>query len=126
MAVYTFNKGRFRANLTGHDGEVTAVIFLPGYPAMISADAEGFLYFWPVPPAPQKHQYHPWTQWHCSAHSISALHFDAEEKMLFVGDDYGRVSGWSLKGLLEGPQPWMTDEKTISVRLPTQDEIDAR
>ena len=52
--MYSFLKARFRQTLLGHDGEVTAVTFLRGYPAMISADAEGFLYFWPVPPAPPK------------------------------------------------------------------------
>jgi WD40 repeat protein len=54
IAVYTFRQFRFQVHLQGHSGEVTAIAFLPGHPAMVSADAEGHVYFWPVSPVSLK------------------------------------------------------------------------
>lgn len=93
-------------------GEITCVLFLPQNCgcALMTADAEGYVYFWPVGGmANVQFQYKLYLQWSSSAHPITCMSYRDETKHLYVGDEkvrsqspwlrYTQVMGWYLKSL---------------------------
>lgn len=88
--------------------EVKICKFLSPYDCMVSADLDGFINFWAVTPHPRKNELL------CSVKDdnisevgtkvnfpIRAIDFDAEDKLLFTGDEMGYMHKWDLSVLLE-------------------------
>ena len=95
--------------------EVKICKFLPGHDCLVSADVDGYLNFYATPPHPKRgmcilrrREFNEKEQLvHTSkseeekvAYSIRGMDFDAEEQILYTGDEIGYIQKWDLKGLL--------------------------
>lgn len=119
--MHNHTSHRAEGNLTSHPDnrpEVKICKFLPGHDCLVSADVDGYLNFFATPPHPLKtkcllkrreinnEEQLQLTKSESSSsrnivyYTIRGMDFDAEEQVLYTGDEIGYIQKWDLKKFL--------------------------
>lgn len=108
--VILYNYGSYRQEgvLQGHLDQVKICKFLLPFDALVSADLQGYIYFFGVHPSPRKNELllkkkddNESEVGTLENFPIRAMDFDAEHMLLFTGDEMGFLHKWDLRGLIE-------------------------
>lgn len=108
VIIYNYGSYRQEGILSNHQAEVKICKFLDGYDCLVSADLDGYLYFWAVTPHPKRNELI------CKVkddnesevgkvvnYPIRAIDFDSKRKILWTGDEMGFMQKWDLSLLLD-------------------------
>jgi len=110
LCVHRANTGVSETVLTGHQVEISCVVFLDPLPILASADTAGNIFLWDVSFLIMRSSY--FARFSNSSHNasetgnhralgVACMHWHPPTLNLYTGDEYGFARVWNLKNVLK-------------------------